>query len=206
EAEKVLRDLAAFWKTKDANTYTTQLGLLGLNLLDQKKYRDAEGVLRECLEICQKRKQEHWTTFNLQSLLGGALLGQKRYKDAEPLLLNGYKGMKEREARIPKKGRFVLIQAVERLIQLYDAWGGKPDGAAKWRAELEALRRTDQKPEPPKNKQAASRTTSAKAAPPTAPNSMAKVWAVESTSTLSPWSAWIGSPCSTLSPTKPPTI
>ncbi|MCI0456386.1 MAG: serine/threonine-protein kinase [Gemmataceae bacterium] len=154
EAEKVLRDLAAFWKTRDASTYTTQLGLLGLNLLEQKKYRDAEGVLRECLEIRQRREQEreYWTTFNLQSLLGGALLGQKRYQDAEPLLLTGYKGMKERQDKIPKKGRFALIQAVERLIQLYDTWEGRPDDAAKWRAELEALRRTDQKPGPPKNK------------------------------------------------------
>ena len=31
-----------------------------------------------------------------------------------------------------------LTEALERLVQLYDAWD-KPDEAAKWRKELEAL-------------------------------------------------------------------
>ena len=67
------------------------------------------------------------------SLLGGSLLGQKKYADAEPLLLQGYQGMKQRDAQIPKVGKLRLSEAVDRLIDLYDAWG-KKDEAAKWRA------------------------------------------------------------------------
>jgi len=56
---------------------------------------------------------------------------------AEQHLLSGYKGMKQREDKIPAQVRFRLAEALERLVQLYDAWN-KPDEAAKWRNELEA--------------------------------------------------------------------
>ena len=64
-----------------------------------------------------------------------ALLGQKKYADAEPLLLAGYEGLKQREKTIPPQSRPNLTQAVERLVQLYDAMARK-DEAAKWRKEL----------------------------------------------------------------------
>ena len=68
-------------------------------------------------------------------MLGGSLLGQKNYSGAEPLLLAGYEGMKAREAKIPPQGKVRLTEALERLVQLYDAWG-KPDQAAVWRNKL----------------------------------------------------------------------
>jgi eukaryotic-like serine/threonine-protein kinase len=66
-------------------------------------------------------------------MLGGSLLGQKQYAAAEPLLLAGYEGMKQRAADIPKLGQARLSEALDRLVELYDAWG-KKDEAAKWRA------------------------------------------------------------------------
>ena len=65
------------------------------------------------------------------------LLGQKNYADAEPLLLAGYEGMKAREAKIPPAGKPRLTEAIQRLVDLYGAWG-KPDQAAEWRKNLEA--------------------------------------------------------------------
>ena len=70
-------------------------------------------------------------------MLGAALLGQKKYADAEPLLLSGYQGMKKQEAKIPPQGKVRLTEALERLVQLYEATN-KKDDAAKWRKELEA--------------------------------------------------------------------
>ena len=67
-------------------------------------------MLRECLAIRVKKQPDAWSTFNTQSKLGGVLLGQKKYADAEPLLLQGYEGMKQREAKIPP-----LISARTRL-------------------------------------------------------------------------------------------
>lgn len=66
------------------------------------------------------------------------LTPQQQYVDAEPLLVQGYKRMKQREAKIPKNAKVRLTEAAERLVQFYDEWG-KPDEAAKWRNELEAL-------------------------------------------------------------------
>ena len=58
-------------------------------------------------------------------MLGAALLGQKKYSEAEPLLLAGYQGMKEREAKIPAPYKIRLVEALERLVQLYEATGNE---------------------------------------------------------------------------------
>jgi hypothetical protein len=122
---------------------------LGLNLLRQKKHADAEKALREGLAIREQKEPDAWTTFNTQSQLGEALLGQQRYDDAEPLLRAGYEGLKQRQARIPPQGQVRLGEALQRLVQLYDAWG-KPDEAARWRKELNAVQATAARPQVPK--------------------------------------------------------
>ena len=114
--------------------YAAELASLAANLLQQKKYADAEGVLRECLAVREGTQPDDWNTANARSLLGGALLGRKKYADAEPLLLDGYEGLKRREATIPPAGRVRLPEAVDRLIELYTATN-KPADAKKWRAE-----------------------------------------------------------------------
>ena len=43
--------------------------------------------------------------------------------------------MKAREAEVPPQGKIRLTEALERLVQLYDAWG-KPEQAAEWLAKL----------------------------------------------------------------------
>jgi tetratricopeptide (TPR) repeat protein len=105
------------------------------NLIQQKKYADAESLLRKCLKIREQKEPDDWRTFNTKSMLGGSLLGQKNYAEAEPLLLSGYEGMKQREAKIPPDGKIRLKEALDRLVQLYDAWG-KPEKATEWRKKL----------------------------------------------------------------------
>lgn len=102
--------------------------------LEQEQWVEAETMLRECLSIREKALPDSWLTFNTISSLGGALLGQKKYAEAEPLLLKGYKGMKEREAAIPPAGKERLIEALERLIEFYVVTD-KPDEVKRWRAE-----------------------------------------------------------------------
>jgi serine/threonine protein kinase/tetratricopeptide (TPR) repeat protein len=140
KAEPLLREQADYWKKKagaDSAPYASQLAGLGLNLLGQTKYADAEPLLRECLSIRELKEPDGWTTFNTKSMLGGSLLGQKKYVAAEPLLAEGYEGMKQREAKMPAAGKARLTESLERLVQLCDAQG-KPDEAARWRAELAA--------------------------------------------------------------------
>jgi non-specific serine/threonine protein kinase/serine/threonine-protein kinase len=147
-AEPLLRELADFSRQRagpDSLPYAGQLAVLGFNLLRQKKGTEAEAVLRPCLAIRQQKEAEAWTTFNTQSLLGGALLLQKKYADAEPLLIQGYEGLKYREAQVPAAARSRLSEALERLVQLYDAWD-KKDQAEKWRKKLAEARAAEKKP------------------------------------------------------------
>ena len=148
-------DQAEIWQRKwlavvkeqsgaDSLPFATELALLGLNLLKQKRWTDAEAMLRECLAIREKKQPDAWTTFTARSMLGEALNGQKKRAEAEPLLVQGYEGMKQRAAKIPKEVKPRLAEALERLVQLYDAWG-KPDQATRWRSELES-EKADAKP------------------------------------------------------------
>jgi tetratricopeptide (TPR) repeat protein len=135
QAETWRRKWLAVVKEKsggDSLPYAGELMSLSGNLFRQKKWTDAEGVLRECLAVRERKSPDSWTRFHAVSLVGAALLGQKKYAEAEPLLLEGYNGMKEREKTIPPKNKSRLIEAAERLVQLYDAT--KKDEAAKWRA------------------------------------------------------------------------
>jgi tetratricopeptide (TPR) repeat protein/tRNA A-37 threonylcarbamoyl transferase component Bud32 len=138
-AEPLLRELVSFLKDQPGPKsvyYANGLGCLSENLLEQKKYAEAEPFARDCLAIRAKNRPDGWTTFHTRSLLGGALLGQEKYSEAQPLLAEGYAGMKEREAKIPKDGKVYLTRALERLVQLHDARGNKAE-AARWRKELE---------------------------------------------------------------------
>jgi len=127
----------------DSPELAGQLALTGSSFLNLRTYAEAELILRECLAIRAKHDPDAWTTCNARSMRGGALLGQKNYAEAEPLLLEGYEGMKQREAKMPPQVKDLrLRQALERLVQLHDAWG-KPDEAAKWRKELQAAKKPE---------------------------------------------------------------
>ncbi len=120
---------------KDSPQLAGLLAQIGLGLQQEKKWTEAEPLLRECLAIREKAQPDEWTTFNTRSLLGGSLLGQKKYAEAEPLILSGYEGMKAREAKIPPPGKTHFTDAAERVVRLYEEWGKKAK-AAEWRTKL----------------------------------------------------------------------
>ncbi len=91
----------------------------------------AEPLLRECLATVIKKMPDDWCGFETRSLLGACLLSLRKFADAEPLLLQGYEGMKAREAKIPASARRRLKEAGDRIIQLYDVWG-KNDKKDAW--------------------------------------------------------------------------
>jgi hypothetical protein len=109
---------------------------LGTTRLQQRKYAEAETLFRDLLSVRQKQSPADWMMFQAQSLLGAALVGQKKYSDAEPLLLAGYAGMKQRESDIPMESKRRLVEALGRLVQLYDGWD-KNDKADEWRKKLD---------------------------------------------------------------------
>ena len=138
EAETLFREALAMDKKLLGSEHpdvAVWLAELTRTLLLEGKLIEAEALARECLAIREKRLPESWETFDARSLLGATLLEQKKYPEAEPLLLTGYSGMKEREERIPVPEKRRLKEALQRLVELYDAIG-KPEEAAKWKREL----------------------------------------------------------------------
>jgi serine/threonine protein kinase/tetratricopeptide (TPR) repeat protein len=125
------------------------LAQFGFIMLKADKPVDAEPILRECLAMREKKGADLWTTFNAKSLLGASLLGQKKFAAAEPLLIGGYEGMKQREAKIPAAAKIYLTNALERLVNLYDNWE-KKDEADKWRIKLEEAKAAAKPPVKPR--------------------------------------------------------
>jgi tetratricopeptide (TPR) repeat protein len=107
-------------------------------LLDAGKFAEAEPLARACLALREKQIPDDWRTFSIRSELGGSLLSQKKYAEAEPLLLSGYEGMKQCENGIPTEGKPRLMEALQRLVQLYKATN-RPDQAAEWKQKLELV-------------------------------------------------------------------
>lgn len=144
EAEAWRRKWLATVKEKtgpDSTALADELTGLGLNLLKQDKWSDAESNLRKALAIRDAKQPDLWQNFNTKSILGSALLGQKKFADAEPLLLAGFQGMKSRQEKIPRAEKARVVEAAERLVQLYGALG-KNDEATKWQAEMESAKKT----------------------------------------------------------------
>ena len=121
-------------KGLDSVEYRFELAPLAWNLLQQKKWTDAEPILRENLLLREKNQPDIWSTFNSKSMLGEALLEQKKYQEAEPLLLAGYNGMKQRRQTMPAIAFDRMLEAVDRLIRLYAALN-KPDQLKTWTTE-----------------------------------------------------------------------
>jgi len=92
---------------------------LGLVLLKQQKWSEAEPILREALEVLQKTVPDAWATFAGRSALGDSLLGMGQYAGAEPLIVSGYEGLKARAATIPRQYKSRLTEAAERVVRLY---------------------------------------------------------------------------------------
>ena len=147
KAEVWRRKSLAAAKAKDgpeSRLYAEELLHVASNLLMQKKYAAAETILRERVAILQKDQSQGAQAYDTQALLGAALLGQQKYAEAEPLLVQGYQGMKasqkepgQQHHSPPTNQR--LSEVLERLVELYDAWGRKTE-ADKWRKELEAMK------------------------------------------------------------------
>jgi hypothetical protein len=108
---------------------------LGLNLLHQTEFAEAEPLLRACLAIRERWLADDWTRFNAQSLLGGALLGQRRFVEAEPLLVEGYNGLKARADKMAPQNRHNLAEAARRIVRLYCVLGQSHKATALLRAE-----------------------------------------------------------------------
>ncbi len=138
EAETHLRRaLAIRRQSLDANSPDLGWSLVGLGrlFLAKGEPQNAEPLIREALELYEQSfDRPHWRTAEARTLLGEVRTLQGRYEEAETLLVDGYQGVLS-EFQNPSHRR--TLDAVNRLIRLYEAWG-KPEEVARYRALIPA--------------------------------------------------------------------
>ena len=92
----------------------------------------AETLLRQALGIWRRKEGALGPRATKSaSALGRVLASQGRFMEAEPLLLEGYEAMMDDAAAWGLDKR----QAIERLVELYEAWD-RPEQVAVWRTKL----------------------------------------------------------------------
>ncbi len=127
----------------DGAALHNDLSVLGACQLELGRWNDAEGVIRECLEIRERLlPSSNWTRAYTRSLLGGALLGQQRIDEARTLLVESAEALaKASDAPAPRAGQADRVaESFERTARLFDELARQdPSGphaaaAADWRA------------------------------------------------------------------------
>jgi len=126
-----LQGLQALGKDQEDRA-TLAAEFLGVNLVEQRKYSQAEPILRQALTYRDKGDKDDWQLYRAQALLGAALSGLKQYPDAEKLLLSGQLGLEQRVSRMPADQKKWVHFSTEQMVVLYSGWG-KPDEAEQWR-------------------------------------------------------------------------
>ena len=117
---------------KDNVYFANPLTELGLILNKTGRSREAEGYLREALEMRTRLLPRGNQLIGAsEGALGECLTAQKRYTEAEPLLQRSYTTMKD----VQGEHGPLTLEAVRRLAALYRAWG-KPEEAARYQAAV----------------------------------------------------------------------
>jgi hypothetical protein len=88
---------------------------------EQDHSAEAEPLFREALALLEAASPDDWSRFNAMSLLGSILADQREFDEAEPLLIDGYHGLRVRQALLPRNRQNVLPAALDRLNAFYEA-------------------------------------------------------------------------------------
>jgi serine/threonine protein kinase/tetratricopeptide (TPR) repeat protein len=110
-------------------------GWLGRTLLLQMRFAEAEFFAKEAVTQHEKGQPDNQRRFYWVSLLGAVYMGQQEFAKAEPHLLQGYEGMKQREALLIWEGRIQLAEVGDRIVRFYEATQ-QPEKAREWREKL----------------------------------------------------------------------
>ena len=94
--------------------------------------QEAEALMRRSLDLLREvLPEDSWAVSLAKARLGQALMDQQRWAEAEALLLESSAVVVDRTG----PSAFFAVEALARLVQLYDGWG-KPIEAAPHRARL----------------------------------------------------------------------
>lgn len=135
------------WRRKrDSNPLASPriLTQLGSVRVAQQRFAEAEPVLREARDLSERYWPEGEFRFLVMSLLGASLTGQQKHAEAETFLAPACAGLLRGHTNMPPFLQPVrrTTESLERLVQLYDAWG-KPAQAAEWKEKLAAFQQAN---------------------------------------------------------------
>jgi len=113
------------------------LAQAGAVRLAQRRYPEAEELLREASRRTEKLWPGSAQLFYVRDLLGESLADQARYAEAEPLLLEGCQGLRRcHRSMLPYLDPARRVsESLQRLVRFYEAWG-KSSQAAEWKQQL----------------------------------------------------------------------
>lgn len=129
---EVLRALRALHGS-DHPSIATALTSLGLVLAGKGDFGAAEPIFRDAVAVARRTQSggDLGRVAFTEDLHGECLTQLGRYEEAEPLLLGAYPVLKVSKG----DDHLRTVEAIHRLIDLYDKWG-KPEKAAEYRALL----------------------------------------------------------------------
>ena len=115
-------DLWTFLLTDEAN-----------DALDRSDFHAAEAIYRSVLGCLQSNAdpERSQVTADIHCQLGKTASLTGRFDEAEPLLLDSYPIIAADRGATNRR----TLEAIERIVDLYDSWGNG-EAAAKWRAKL----------------------------------------------------------------------
>ena len=132
-AESIYREeVARRQKLYGESDLEVSYALLGLGdvLVKRGDAKNAEPLLRKCLQIRRKTLREgHRQIASAESVLGACLTALARFDEAEPLVVESYERIKDKVG----EHHTWTLEALQYVIDLYDAWG-KLATAAEYRA------------------------------------------------------------------------
>lgn len=135
EAEPLYREVLESHRRNFGEDHSDTIGAMvnvASALRDMGKLDQAEPLYRQAIETAKRVLPTGDRSIpQYQSGYGACLTKLEQFQEAEEHLLAGYEGLKEALGEKHKRTR----QALQRLVELYEAWG-KSDQAAEWRAEL----------------------------------------------------------------------
>jgi hypothetical protein len=97
---------------KHTRTIDTLDGL-GRSRVAQRRYAEAEPLLREAVEARRQSMPDDFRRFGSEVTLGISLAGQGKYAEAEPLMTNGLAAMHQREGQTSASNRLRIKQTEE---------------------------------------------------------------------------------------------
>jgi len=141
EAESLYREALAIVRAALPEGHpeiVTRLSRLAIVLSEQDKHAEAESLLRQALEIRREAfPADDWRIAVAESRLGSCLSAAGKHEEAETLLLRSYAALASQLKELRPEQRMAVEVTIERIIQLYEAWG-KSEQAASWRARQPA--------------------------------------------------------------------